>query len=183
MRARSPLLFAALLLCGASARAQDAASPQRGGAKTQAYVFGGPGWLSQQACEDPYCQVTTWIGPQAIARLGGGMDLHVGKGIGVSGEAVYFQRLERHPEGFGYALSLNGTYFMNDAASVGSGPVPFITGGFTFGTFYGPAFNVGGGVNLWGRRRVGLRLETRAHWWEYERIFELRVGINVRPRR
>lgn len=159
--------------------AQDASQTGRAGVSAQGFAVGGPGWLSQKACDDPLCQSTFWTNQEALLRFGGGVDLHVFKGLGATADVMYLQKAV-DAEGSALTVSLNGTYFLNDLDGLRSGLVPFVTAGYTGGNLLRRGVNVGAGAMVWGRQRAGLRVEARAHWGQFYRIVDINVGVNVR---
>lgn len=64
-------------------------------------------------------------------------------------------------------VSANGTFYVSPVTA-GTGPSPFLTGGYTrLGIGNGDGsfntWNVGGGLDVWGSGGAGLRLEFRDH--------------------
>lgn len=176
-------MFIVLVSCSATTvAAQDVSKSDRPIVVGQGFAFGGPGWLSQKACDDPLCQSTFWTAQEALLRLGGGVDLHLFRGLGATVDVAYLQKATE-AEGGALTVSLNGTYFLRESKTSRPGPVPFLTAGYTGGNLLTQGVNAGAGVIVWGRQRVGLRIEARTHWSRFYRIVDVNLGVNVRSGR
>ena len=105
------------------------------------------------------------VGTYGSAGLAGhgaaGGELLVKNRLGVGGEYGIFAG-----EGGGFTIaSVNGVVHFAPAQRT-RGTRPFVSAGYTRlsngeGAF--DAFNVGGGVDIWARERVGVRVEIRDH--------------------
>lgn len=140
----------------------------------QGYVFFAPGGLSA------FGTTTTTV------HFGGGGELLVYKGLGVGGEVGYLTPTQSFSDGLG-TLSLNGSYHL--LPYKGEGKVAlFVTAGYSLFFRSGTAnlLNVGGGLNYWFTKRVGLRVEVRDHIWPNRggestaHFWGVRVGIALR---
>jgi hypothetical protein len=58
-------------------------------------------------------------------------------------------------------VTANGLYHLPGAA--GGKFVPFVTAGYTAANLQENQFNLGGGVDNWFKRNIGLRVEFRDH--------------------
>jgi len=117
-------------------------------------------------------------------HLGGGGEVIFADAVGVGAEIGYLNSFEEDSEGIG-VFSVNGTYHFGGGSP--SGKVrPFVTGGYTLGFRDGHVnlFNVGGGVNVWLKPKVGLRVEFRDHIWVEDndtlQFLGVRVGVTFR---
>jgi hypothetical protein len=128
----------------------------------------------------------TWEGDsEGTWHVGGGGEALFRDAFGVGAEIGYLSSLEEGSDGLG-VLSVNGAYHFNGGAAARRWR-PFVTGGYTLG-FDGSTsenlFNVGGGVDVWMKSKVGLRLEFRNHIWmedgETTHFWAFRVGITFR---
>jgi hypothetical protein len=153
---RHHLIPLAGLLCGAAIAAQPSSN---------GYLVAGAGARDSKLISE--------------AALGG--EWVIGKGFGVGGELG----AEAGHDSFGY-FSANGTYHLA-AATAQRKLDPFVTGGYTFGfSLFGhnaSLFNVGGGINFWLWRRVGLRAEVRdivAHGDNSPNFLVFRGGLAFR---
>jgi hypothetical protein len=133
------------------------------------YVFVAPG------------AVTCCGGSAATLHLGGGGDIILAKGLGVNLEigALAPPRDLRSALG---VFSAGGAYYFRHEKDLKL--EPFVDGGYSlmFRSGHVNLFYVGGGVNYWLARRVGLRFEFRDHIWTHERLhyWGLRVGLAFR---
>ncbi|MBS1117398.1 MAG: hypothetical protein H6Q87_1782 [candidate division NC10 bacterium] len=128
----------------------------------------------------------TWEGEsEGTWHVGGGGEALFRDAFGVGAEMGYLSWLEEGSDGLG-VLSVNGSYHFNGGTSARRWR-PFLTGGYTLG-FDGEMsenlFNVGGGVDVWMKPRVGLRLEFRDHIWSEEgdtiHFWGFRIGVTFR---
>lgn len=83
-------------------------------------------------------------------------------------------------------LSVNGSYYL-PASGRERRIQPFVTAGYTMAFRDGTAnlWNVGGGVDYWVSRRVGVRLDVRDHVWAdvgTAHFWGPRIGIVLRGR-
>jgi hypothetical protein len=99
-----------------------------------------------------------------MEQIGGGGDVFVYRGLGVGGELGYLFPMEGVAYGLGL-LSVNGSYNFNRKSSAKLSP--FISGGYSlaFRDGYANLYNLGGGVNWWLARRIGIRVECRDYVW------------------
>ncbi len=126
----------------------------------------------------------------AFEHVGGGGEVLLLKGLGVSGE---LGAMGRPGEGVG-VFSIDPSYHFLHAFS-NSKIVPFVEGGYTrtFGnsgfTLTDNLFNFGGGIHYWVFNRVGMRLEFRdyvAHvslplgGGRTDQYWGLRIGLAIR---
>lgn len=178
--------FALLVVLGAdaTASAQDGSPAVERRVRAEGYGFAGQSWLSQKVCPEIVgCPDPFWGDRQPLLNFGGGVEVHLTKGIGLSTDAQLVERFEPFGAGAGLLFSLNGTYVMDAGPSVHPRLSPFVTAGYTAGGFgSGHAVNVGAGIKVWGNRRAALRVETRGHLWTNNRVLDLRIGFSVRPR-
>jgi hypothetical protein len=94
-----------------------------------------------------------------LTHYGGGLDLISGSGLGASIEAG---RMGRNGVWINH-VSVDGTYHWG---RTGRRVTPFVAAGYSRFFADGEAantFNVGGGVDVWVARRVGIRLDVRDH--------------------
>jgi hypothetical protein len=95
-------------------------------------------------------------------HFGGGAEfLHKGAGLNAElGMLSFYAKTSAYVG----VLSLNGVYHVLDGSGTGR-LSPFVTGGYTlyFRSGHANLLNIGGGVDYWARRRVGLRVEFRDH--------------------
>jgi hypothetical protein len=158
------------------------------------FIIGGAGLLSAQSNN-----VYLFAGPGAVTSAGVstailhggvGFEIRLPVGLAAGAEVGVLTSVERTGAvGIG---SLNGYYhFMHDRSRKLD---PFATAGYTALVSDGliNAFNVGGGVNWWFVRHVGLKLEFRdhitqvgfsfvsSHASETIQLPEFRVGIAFR---
>ena len=126
------------------------------------------------------------MGTSGSAGLAGhgaaGGELLIRNRIGAGGEYGIFAG-----EGGGLTIaSLNGVVHFAPAERE-RGTRPFVSGGYTRlsngeGTFN--AYNIGGGVDIWARERVGVRVEIRDHIRPDDRgdihYWAIRAGIVFR---
>ena len=83
-------------------------------------------------------------------------------------------------------VSARTRYAFADPSTVESAWVPFVAAGVSRAVSITNGFNVGGGVEYWGRDAYALRLETLVHLFaDSERYLEFRAGLAFRraPRR
>jgi hypothetical protein len=136
------------------------------GQHSSGYLFGGPVGISNSI-------YTRWQG--TMFHVGGGAEKGIGQHFTIGGEAgALMPRAE-----FGRAaalLSVNPAfYFRSGRPRVD----PFVTGGAGVLTSGGAAFlwNIGGGLNYWIGRHVGVRAELRDNIWPAEGINIHLVGV------
>ncbi|MFQ5740889.1 MAG: hypothetical protein ACE5JX_17950 [Acidobacteriota bacterium] len=116
----------------------------------------------------------------ATLHFGGGADILLKGGLGVSTELGYLAPFESLGEGIG-VLSVGALYQFGPSRKT----VPFVTGGYGL-AFRGDTLNLvnfGGGVNHWFNEHWGLRIEGRVHTYPPEPAFsilEVRFGIDIR---
>ena len=167
------LAAAWLAFVPALALAQTAAP---GPAKTVSglgYGFFGVG--AEACCGDSWA---TW-------HAGGGGEVVIADAFGIGAELGYLNWFEEGMDTIG-VFSTNGTYhFFPRQAS--RRLRPFVTGGYTLAFNNGGhenLFNVGGGVDYWMKKRVGLRIEFRDHVWsgssQATHFWSARFGVTVR---
>jgi hypothetical protein len=132
------------------------------------YAFGGGGKTTGDAYSYELGRTVT---------LGGGAQLLFGSGIALSGELEVMDR--RSSRGTSFHPSINFGYHFG-----GREPdrkvVPFISGGYTANVF---GVNVGGGLQYWAWKRVGIRSELRTHAFLYGGrydVYEFRLGLALR---
>ena len=133
----------------------------------------------------------------AVFGYGSGIEAFVGKGLTVGGEIGSFVPNNKFgvPTGI---LSADGTYYFNKSVNR---VAPFVAGGYTWAygcgcrtdpisltpvcSFpYSNGANFGGGATWW-RKRYGLRLEFRDHYFpgtEAMNILSFRIGFAARKR-
>jgi hypothetical protein len=110
-------------------------------------------------------------------QFGVGGEAVLGKGVGVGAEIGALGTRQDFSDSVMGAFSPNGYYHFVHRKNLKADP--FVTGGYTLLFRYGHAnlFNVGGGLNYWLRRSLGLRMELRdqvqtgdgaaIHWWGF----------------
>jgi hypothetical protein len=138
------------------------------------YAFGAPGFATCGCGES----MTT-------LHAGGGGEARIADTLGIGADVGYLGPFEYFSEGFGM-LSVNGSYYLQTPGG-GHRIRPFVTTGYTMAFRDGNAhlWNVGGGLDYWTSRRVGLRFEVRDHIWVDEgraHFWGPRIGIVVRGR-
>lgn len=116
-------------------------------------------------------------------HAGGGGEARIADTFGIGADVGYLGPFESFPDGFGM-LSVNGSYYL-PASDRLRRIRPFVTTGYTMAFRDGTAnlWNVGGGVDYWTSRRVGVRFEFRDHLWVDEGTTHFlgpRIGIVVR---
>jgi hypothetical protein len=141
---------------------------------TVGYAFGAPGFASCGCSES----ITT-------LHAGGGGEVRMADTIGIGADVGYLGPFESFSEGFGM-LSVNGSYYF-PASGRNRRVRPFVTTGYTMAFSDGTAnmWNLGGGVDYWTSKRVGVRFEVRDHIWVDEgtaHFWGPRIGIVVRGR-
>jgi len=121
------------------------------GQSTHGYVFAAPGG----ATSGVYTSMTLNFGVGVEARLAP----HVGAGI--EGGGLGFT--DSFASSVMGVISPNGYFHFKGAK--GARVDPYVTGGYTAMFRYENVsmFNVGGGVNIWPRQHLGLKLEVRDH--------------------
>ncbi len=135
------------------------------------YAFFAPGAVSCSGCSG------------MTLHFGGGAEGVIGKGIGVGAELGFLAPREDVGEGLG-VFSPNGYYHFpgrNKDRKVD----PFVTAGYTlfFRSGHANLWNVGGGVNYWFAKRVGMKLELRDHIWSDGgtlHYWGVRIGVTFR---
>lgn len=144
---RGWMAVAWLALVPGAALAQPPATPSDRISTGIGYVFGGVGSVEG---------LSTF-------HVGGGGEALVKDAFGIGAEIGYLMPTDAASDGIGM-LSLNAAYHFLPGRPVRR-VRPFVSGGYTLGFRGGHAnlFNVGGGVDVWLKRRVGLRLEVRDH--------------------
>ncbi len=119
-------------------------------------------------------------GSKPAGNFGIGMDIRIWRGLGASGELGL---IAAGGDALGMA-SLNATYQFNRSPFRQKGIVPFITGGYTSastGEAGAGGANIGGGINWWFSKRLGLRFDVRDYYFRDEVNFVvLRAGISFR---
>ncbi len=139
------------------------------------------------------------VGPGTVSG-GGGTTLHLAgggevlfKGVGPLFEVGYLGPTSYLSEGLG-VLSLNGVYHIPAGGESRSIVSPFVTGGYSMFFREGHAnfWNVGGGVDWWVGRKIGVRVELRdqirhesytSPYYSYSRtwhFWNVRTGIVFR---
>jgi len=147
------------------------------------YGLAAPGVWVRSLCEqfetNPLrCTQQSWGDPDALWHAGGGVEWRAAGPVSVSGEAGALLASGV----LGGLLSANGAVHLRGAQSAASWH-PFISGGYSLNSDHDHGYNLGAGVNWWGRRAHGLRLDVRSHFWDGARYVEFRAGINfARPR-
>lgn len=142
------------------------AAAQTGG---YGYAFGGPAGV--------HCCGST----EGMLHVGGGGEVVVGETLGLGAELGYFTPWRSLGDGIGL-FSLNGSVHFGSADRAVR---PFATGGYTliFREEHASLWNVGGGVNWWAKRRVGLRAEFRDHIYSPSKVhhyFSAQIGVVFR---
>jgi hypothetical protein len=118
-------------------------------------------------------------GPGPMSDVGGGVDVMTRNGGGVSAE---FGRIGTNRFGVAH-LSIDGIY---QTTGTNGKVSSFIVGGLSrfFDSYRGiNTLNVGGGVKLWARPRVGVRFEVRDHIYAgagFVQALSFRVGVAFR---
>ncbi|HET8548706.1 MAG TPA: hypothetical protein VFL57_11905 [Bryobacteraceae bacterium] len=136
------------------------------GQHSNGYLFAGPVGVANSI-------YTRWAG--TLVHVGGGAEKSIGEHVTIGGEAgALFPRSE-----LGRAAAL---FSINPAVYLRRGSPrldPFVTGGVGVLTSGGASFlwNIGGGVNYWVGRHVGVRLELRDNVWPAEGINMHLVGV------
>jgi len=181
----------------ASASAQDADKPTQ----VQAYVFIAPIVSNTRYVVNPaYYGVVFHHGDPlpadfyssrerggVNAGFGGEIFVHKGLGVGVEfGYAAPEWRFSRIGVGIGSANASYHFFGKNNRRRI----EPYVTGGYSlyFGdrTAFESGFNLGGGINIWMARHVGLRLEVRDQdhinyfHSSFTRFVAFRVGVTFR---
>jgi hypothetical protein len=97
----------------------------------------------------------------SFLHFGGGGEANLYKGLGIGAEIGYLASFRYISDGVGM-FSVNGLY---NFEKQGSKIAPFITGGYSliFRSGHVNAMNIGGGVDYWFAKRVGMRFEFRDH--------------------
>jgi hypothetical protein len=115
------------------------------------YAFGAPGFATCGCGES-----------LSTLHAGGGGEARIGA-FGVGADVGYLAPFRYFSEGFGM-LSINGSYYL-PASGRERRIQPFVTSGYTLGFREGTLnlWNVGGGADYWGNKRVGVRFEVRDH--------------------
>jgi hypothetical protein len=165
------LLLLAVSLTGFStlASAQETNLPRGMG-----YVFAAPGSVTNRGAQT------------ATLQLGVGGEGRIYKGLAAGAEIGGLMPIGQSSwastDGLGI-FSVNGYYHFANATRSGK-LIPFVTAGVTTAGNLGWAerwFNVGGGVDYWFKKRVGLRVEFRdqvdANHYEPIHFAGLRVGL------
>ena len=103
-------------------------------------------------------------GDTTLHFSGGGEVLH--RGVGALAEVGFLGPTAGMSDGLG-VLSLNGVYHIRVRRESGRVVSPFVTGGYSmfFRDGYANLWNLGGGIDWWLGRRVGVRFEVRDHVW------------------
>ncbi len=108
------------------------------------------------------------VGPGTVSG-GGGTTLHLAgggevlfKGVGPLFEVGFLGPTSYLSEGLG-VFSLNGIYHVSAGRNSGNAVSPFVTGGYSmfFRDGHANFWNVGGGVDWWVGRKIGVRVELR----------------------
>ncbi len=151
-----------IVVCVARAGEND---PVRRG---QGYVFFAPGGATSSGYTE------------AVMHVGGGVEGLLYKGLGIGAEIGYLYPTVSASSGVA-VVSLNGLYQFGSPGAKRK-VVPFITGGWSMAIRDGMVngANVGGGLNYWFTRRMGLRLEFRDHFVPSDlgtHIWQARVGL------
>ena len=130
------------------------------------YVFGGVGGNGNSNSD-------------VLVTFGGGGEGLVYKGLGIGGEVGYLSTGRSLDNGIGLG-SANISYHFNRSAKL----QPFVTGGgsLAFRGFSAGGGNVGGGVQYWMNRHLGLRFEGRSYIFSSDSPHTLvfRVGLSFR---
>jgi hypothetical protein len=128
------------------------------------YVFGGAGSNGHT---------------DVLVTVGGGGEGLVYKGLGIGGEVAYLSTGQSVDNGIGLG-SANISYHFNRSHKL----QPFVTGGgsLAFRGFAAGGGNVGGGVQYWMNRHLGLRFEGRSYIFSSDapHTFVFRVGLSFR---
>ncbi len=104
-------------------------------------------------------------GDEATLHLSGGGEV-LYKGVGALAEVGFLGPAVAMNDGLG-VVSLNGIYHLRMPRESARRVSPFVTGGYTmfFRDGHLNLWNVGGGIDWWLARRVGLRVEVRDQIW------------------
>jgi len=152
-----------------------AASAQPSG--NYGYVFGGPVAVPRSA-------FTRWDG--TFVHVGGGGEGRLTNKFGLGGELGVLKPVTNRDAVTTGLASVTPAYHFIPGDS-NRKIDPFVDGGLSllFGRGSGAAIHYGGGLNYWFRRRIGLRLEFRHHFWSPEagetiNLVGFRVGIVFR---
>ena len=121
------------------------------GQSTHGYVFAAPGGA------------TSGFYTSATLNFGIGMEARVVPhlGAGIEGSGLGF--IDNFAGSIMGVISPNGYFHFKGAKAATVDP--YVTSGYTLMFRYGSAniFNVGGGVNIWPREHLGLKVEIRDH--------------------
>ena len=142
-------------------------TPRRG-VEVQAYAFGGGGKTTGATYNSE-------VG--ATATAGGGLQFLFESGIALSGELEVMDRRSSYGSSFHPSVNL-GYHFGGKEPD--RRVVPFLSGGYTANVF---GVNVGGGIQYWAWKRVGIRTEVREHAFLYGGrydVYEFRLGLAFR---
>jgi hypothetical protein len=143
------------------------------GQHSNGYLFGGPVGISNSI-------YTRWQG--TMIHVGGGAEKSIGQHFTIGGEAGALFPTAK----FGRAaalLSVNPAVYFRPGQQRFD---PFVTGGVGVLSSGGAAFlwNIGGGLNYWIGRHVGVRAEVRDNIWTAEgtnmHLVGVRFGIAFR---
>lgn len=112
----------------------------------------------------------------------GGADVFVFRGLALGGEIGYYRFIETRSSGFGVTALNVGYHFVNRRRP---GRIePFVAAGVLGAAFRSSAVaagSLGGGVNYWFSRKIGLRLEGRVYGFqEEEALLKFRIGLSFR---
>jgi len=132
----------------------------------------------------PRSAFTRWDG--TFVHVGGGAEGRLTSRFGLGGELGVLKPVtNRYAVTTGLASVTPAYHFISRDSDRRSDP--FVDGGLSilFGRGSGAAIHYGGGLNYWFRRRIGLRLEFRHHFWSPEagetiNLVGFRVGIVFR---
>jgi len=114
-------------------------------------------------------------------HFGGGAEGNIYKGLGVGAEISYGAPFEAMGNGVG-VFSVDGLYRFHKS---GSKFEPFLAGGYSllFRSDFANAVNLGGGIDCWFQKKLGMRFEFRdyfsPHYFNVH-IIQGRIGVIFR---
>jgi len=117
------------------------------------YVFAAPGKITGES--------------MATLHFGGGAQTPTYRGFGAAVELGYLAPMTYLADGIG-VLSANGLYLFGNSEKSNKA-IPFATLGYSMGFRSGVVngFNVGGGINYWFAKRMGVVMEFRDHAFDF----------------
>ncbi len=109
---------------------------------------------------------TGWVEDLGLLSFGGGFEA-LFKGVGVGAEIMMLGPSGGFTDEYLGAFSLNGVYHFASSGERARRLSPFVTGGYTLYFRNGSEnlWNIGGGVDYWLSRRVGIRGEVRDQFY------------------